>query len=291
MKKTYRILIIIALLLLTVGLIYTVLQLRSSKQENVELVKNFELDKQELESEYDNFARQYDELQFTIQNDSLAEKLSKEQARVQELLQELRSVKSSNASEIRRLKDELATLRKILIGYVHQIDSLNRENKDLREQTLAITQRYQQVAAEASTLAQEKQSLTEKVSLAAQLNATGIALISLNKKGRNASKIKDVARFQINFTLARNVTAETGMQTIYVRLVKPGNQTLAKSGDTFTYENRSLPYSIRRTVEYTGEEMPVTVYWDVTEFLESGTYRVEIFTNGQLIGSRSVSVK
>lgn len=46
--------------------------------------------------------------------------------KTQRLLEELRTVKSSNATEIRRLKQELASLRKIMIGYINQIDSLNR---------------------------------------------------------------------------------------------------------------------------------------------------------------------
>ena len=29
------------------------------------------------------------------------------------------------------------------------------------------------------------------------------------------------------------------------------------------------------------------VYWDVEEFLQAGTYRVDIFADGNLIGSQS----
>ena len=55
-----------------------------------------------------------------------------EQAKVQRLMEELRTVKSTNAKEIARLKKELATLRKIMRNYVIQIDSLNRANEQLK---------------------------------------------------------------------------------------------------------------------------------------------------------------
>jgi len=55
-------------------------------------------------------------------------------------------------------------------------------------------------------------------------------------------------------------------------------------GGTFEYENRQLEYSIRKDIEYTGEEQAVIVYWDVAEALSAGTYRVDIFADGHNIG-------
>lgn len=63
------------------------------------------------------------------------------------------------------------------------------------------------------------------------------------------------------------------------------------STGTFTYENRELDYSIRKYIEYTGEEQQVTVYWNVEEFLYPGTYRFDIFAEGTLIGSEEYSIK
>lgn len=90
-----------ALVLLLIGV--TIL-LVMEKTTNKELVQEFELEKEDLENEYTRFAQQYDELKLTISNDSLSVLLEQEQLKTQRLLEELRTVKSSNASEIRRLK-------------------------------------------------------------------------------------------------------------------------------------------------------------------------------------------
>lgn len=74
------------------------------KQTNYELTQEFKLEKEDLENEYTQFSKQYDELKLTVSNDSLAVLLEQEQTKTQRLLEELRTVKSSNASEIRRLK-------------------------------------------------------------------------------------------------------------------------------------------------------------------------------------------
>mgnify|MGYP000820422310 FL=1 len=66
---------------------------------------------------------------------------------------------------------------------------------------------------------------------------------------------------------------------------------LSKSdSNTFPYENRELVYSIKKYIEYNGEEQNVTVYWDVEEFLYAGSYRVDIFSDGTLIGSQSFNL-
>ena len=98
-------------------------------------------------------------------------------------------------------------------------------------------------------------------------------------------------KLKINFTIVKNITAETGERTLYVRITKPDNGVLSKSdSNTFPYENRELVYSIKKYIEYNGEEQNVTVYWDVEEFLYAGSYRVDIFSDGTLIGSQSFNL-
>ena len=102
-------LLIVAGSLLILLLIGVTILLISEKQTNKELVMEFNLDKEDLENQYTDFARQYDELKLTVSNDSLSVLLEQEQLKTQRLLEELRTVKSSNATEIRRLKKELAS--------------------------------------------------------------------------------------------------------------------------------------------------------------------------------------
>jgi hypothetical protein len=48
---------------------------------------------------------------------------------------------------------------------------------------------------------------------------------------------------------------------------------------------------MRKTIEYGGEETTVTTYWNVNEFLGAGEYRVSIFADGNMIGSRTFTFK
>ena len=288
-KNKSLIIAIIVLVIIALGAAFFGINQMQQKKEMSEL---FAIEKEEMENEYSTFATQYDELQIQINNDSLREKLESEKLKTQRLLEELRQVKTSNAAEIMRLKKELKTVRAVLRTYVIHIDSLNKLNEALKEENKEVKNKYSAATRQISSLSKEKESLNKKVTLASQLDATNITTNPLNKRGKTAKKAKDAKKLAISFTIVKNITAETGNKTLYVRIAKPDNEILTKSdSNTFAYENRNISYSIKKYIEYTGEEQTVTVYWDVEEFLPSGTYNVYIFADGNMIGQGSFGLK
>ena len=205
MDKSKKLIIVIILLVVIIGGVsfYAFHQAK----ENKEMSELFAVEKLEMENEYTTFATQYDELQIQINNDSLREKLESEKLKTQRLLEELRQVKTSNAAEIMRLKKELKTVRAVLRTYVIQIDSLNKLNQALAEENQEVKQKYTQATRQINNLSQEKKNLNEKVTLAAQLDATGISVEPRNKRGKTAKKVKDVKKIAISFTIVKNITA------------------------------------------------------------------------------------
>lgn len=284
-------LIISSIIILIVAIVAVTYLLIQEKKEKNDMAQLFSLEKEEMENEYTRFANQYDELQYQLSNDSLINVLESEKVKTQRLLEELRSVKTTNAREIMRLKKELATVRAVLRTYIIQIDSLNRINQVLKEENKEVKQKYNEAARQITNLAEEKKALNEKVELASQLDATNIWVKAQNKRGKEAKKVKDVMKFAIGFTITKNISAKAGERILYIRITKPDNDVLTKnSSDTFTYENRTLNYSIKKYIEYDGEEQNITVYWDVEEFLYAGTYRVDIFADGIMIGSKKFTL-
>jgi chromosome segregation ATPase len=286
MKKFWFWITVVVVALLSAVAVYLFLDLQDQKQANEEMQELAALDKQEMENEYERFTLQYSEMMTQINNDSIVAQLTQEQMRTQQLLEELKRVKATDAREIARLKRELATVRDVLRTYIRQVDSLNQLNTALRDENSKIKNVLAQTNREVAGLQNEKASLTEKVAIAAQLDATGISMTPLNKRNKEAKKMKDCKQIQIRFTITKNVTASNGNRVIYVRIMTPSGTTL-NGGGTFDYENRQLEYSMKKVIEYSGEEVTVNTYWDVAEFLSAGEYRVSIFADGSMIGSRT----
>lgn len=290
MNKKILIPLIVLIVALLGGVAYLFMSLEQQKQDNADMQELAELDKQEMENEYERFALQYSEMKTQINNDSIIAQLTQEQMRTQQLLEELKQVKATDAREITRLKRKLATVRAVLRDYVMQIDSLNRLNESLKAENTRVNAQLEQRNTQIAGLSSEKASLSEKVAIAAQLDATNIQMQLLNKRGKDTRKLKDCRQVRVGFTITRNVTASNGFRTIYVRIQNPGGNTLG-GGGTFEYENRSIECSMKKVIEYTGEETPVTTFWNVSQVLEAGDYRVSVFADGNMIGTRTFSFK
>ena len=265
MKKYVLPLMSLVILALIAGAVWLFLNLQEQKQVNQDMKELAALDKQEMENEYERFALQYSEMKTQINNDSIVEQLTQEQLKTQKLLEELKKVKADDAREIARLKRELATVRAVLRDYVMQMDSLNRLNENLKRENTRVTAELEQRTQQVVGLSSEKASLSEKVAIAAQLDATNISLMLLDKKDKamKKPKLKDCRKMQVSFTISRNVTASNGNRTVYVRIQNPGGNVLG-GGGTFPFENRDIECSARKVVEYTGEETNVSVFWPVT---------------------------
>jgi len=243
-----------------------------------------------MENEYEQLTLQYGEMMTQINNDSIIAQLTREQMRTQQLLDTLRQVRANDAREIARLKRELATVQAVLRSYIRQVDSLNQINQSLIAENQQIRGRLDESQRQNEDLQQERERLTERVIIAAQLDATAISMTILNKRNKVAKKMKDCKTIQVSFNISRNVTAENGTRTIYMVIQTPAG-TVLDGGGTFPYESTQLTYSMKKVIEYSGEETPVVAYWQVSEYLEGGEYRVSIFADGNLIGSRSFTFK
>lgn len=292
-KNTTKIVLIslvVALAIVSVLLVWMNLQQKTEMKEMVEIM---EFEKEQLEDEYEELAIQFDGFQAQdIHNDSLAQLLAKEQQRVQDLREELRITKVTNARRIAELKKELATVRQVMVSYVHQIDSLDRTNKRLVAENQQVKQQYQEVARQAQQLEEERTQLAEVVSRASMLEITHFQMTPLNKRDRKTSIYNQIQKLQFDYTVGRNITNKPGMKTLYMRITRPDGEVMQKSvNDVFSFENSEIAYSVSKDFEYAGEEISGSLYWLVEEILQIGWYNADFFVDGELIGSFPFQIK
>lgn len=293
MTKTNKILLITVLVLLigAIGaLVYLNYHQRNEMQELVEII---EIEKEELQEEYENLAIEFDGYsQMDIQNDSLQDLLYREQQRVQDLLEELRITKVTNARRISELKKELATVRTVLKDYIRQVDSLNATNARLTEENIIVRAENEQVKTKNTQLTNLNTQLTETVTRAAMLELTDCTCTMLNKNDRKTRMVSQVTKLQFDYTIAKNITCERGLKDLYVRVITP-NGVLMKEAENkrFPFESDSIAYSITQQFEYSGEQYMGTVYLPITEEVEKGFYTIDFFCEGNLIGSFPIQIR
>lgn len=301
MKIKHVIALIIGLILCLSALFYYLLQgerrnLEAEKEaftkaQTEAMQEELAMLAEEYKSQYNKISVKGPEGDFVMGTDSLIKQLMAERQKVDQLQAELRDNKRTSAERIAALTKEVSTLRKVLKSYVVQIDSLHATNERLRAENQEVKASFERSQSEVAQLSTEKSELTSRVNLAAKLDATAISIRPIDKRGKTAKNIDKVVNLEISFRVAKNVTASVGQKIFYTRIMRPDDEVMLKAGaGTFSFEGKSLPFSTRREIEYNGEETAVTMYWPVEESLMSGRYRVQIFADGNLIGTGGFSL-
>ena len=289
-KKNIYIWILIAVLLAAIGGL--VAWNLTQRNELNEMVEQMTIEKEELQEEYEDLAIQFDGYQqMDIRNDSLQDLLSREQQRVQDLLEELRHTKASNARKIAELKKELATVRMVMKDYVRQIDSLNATNARLTAENQQFKEENKQVKEQNTHLSTLNEQLTETVTRASMMEVTTCSVTMLNKNDRKTRMVSHLSKLQFDYTIAKNITCTPGLKELYVRIMDPNGNLLGEDAEhLFAFESDEIPYSLTQQIEYTGEAYEGTCYQAIDKAVD-GFYTIDFFCDGNLIGSFPFQLK
>lgn len=273
---------------------------KKALEEAVALKEQAELDmaQRELQNDYDALNNEFaifENSRQMVLDDSvklaLTQKYETARLQIEKLTQELKNQKNKSAAEIKKLKDEISTLRNLLRHYVEEINRLNQENQALRNENAEIKDRNQQLTSRVQETARRNEDLSKRMTLAEKLNVTGLNLMALNKKGKQEKKIQKARQLRVTFTIPQNNSTPVGEKTIFLRIVSPSGQLLGDAG-SFSFEGGSVAYTAKKVVEYAGEEIGgVTIYWDVNTALTAGQYTVELFADNYRLTSRSFDMK
>ena len=294
MNKTSKIILSVSIILiLGLGaLIYFQFsKITEAENQLVELTQVMEFEKQQSIEEYEKLAMEYEEFYIETSNDSLLKLFDEEKQKVQQLLQELKTVKATNARRIKELQKELGTVRGVLKSYIYKVDSLNTVNDNLKKENVKVKKQIQEANEIARLLEEKTNELDAKINLASILEADEIQIKTLNKKGKVTKSLKRITNIELCFQVLRNITAERGYKTIYIRIADANGEVLYTEENTFEFEGKELIYSAKKEIEYNGEDTPVCMYYKVTNPLQTGSYSIAIFADGNLIGTTGIVLK
>ena len=286
-KRNFLIITAASVIILILGfaVVYFMRKASQKEAEVAEVVEMMNFEKEQVQKEYANLNQEFEGYTSNIKNDSLVKLLQDQKTKVQQLLEELRVTKSTNAKRIAQLRKELATVRQIMIQYVNQIDSLNSANKVLKTENVEVHRKYKAATETVQTLSKEKESLNQVVTRASILEVTNFSMTPLNSKGKKTGRFTQTSNLQFKYTISKNITAQPGEKIIYLRITRPDDDVLTKPGNVFQFENKIITYSSSKNFEYTGEALSDVIYWKVGEILQKGTYRAEFFIDGNRVGS------
>lgn len=261
------------------------------RSEHQSIVREMNAEKDSLKIKLTHMIVGYDSLK--SENDTLNYNMQLAQTHVRNLLTEISQVKKASYQQITQLRDQIVTQQKIMRNFVVQIDSLNARNKILMAEIKQAKTTIVGISKEKRQLEKEKSKLQKTVAQAMVLETIKLKAEGITKSSRATQKIKKLKKIRISFTLSKNITAKRGNKTIYARITRPDQVLLMKSKkDVFRFEDLKIPFSTKRVVEYEGSELPVNIYYTPNpKDLMRGTFKVDIFADGNNIGSTEFTLK
>lgn len=283
--RGYRIVIIIlSVILVALSVLYFSIH-RQQMRDN-ELLQ---ADRDSIQNDLGRLMTDYDNLQ--VSNDSISANLTIERDRADSLMTRLKKERSWSLAKIKQYEKEVGTLRTIMTGYIRQIDSLNTLNKQLISENVSFRKEITSAKLRADMAEEKAAELDNKVKVGSVIRARDIRLSALNARSKPVSRVKNADRLRVDFVLAANELAEPGNKAVYVRIISPDGYVLTTEAmPTFEYEGERLSYSAMREVDYQNQDLEVGIYFNSSGFAP-GTYQVELFCEGRLIGQSQIVMR
>lgn len=279
--RGYRIVIVIlAVILVALSLLY----FNIHRQQQAEYVL-LEQDRTKIQGDLDSLIVSFDDLK--IENDSIAANLEE----ANKLMDQLKNERRLNYAKIRAYEKEVGTLRTVMQGYIRQIDSLNTLNKKLVTENISYKKEISTAQLRAEMAEERAEELNNKVRVGAVIRARNIGMIAMNAKSKEITRVKNAARLCVDFVMAGNELAEPGSKTVYLCITSPDGYVLSTpDASSFSFEGEPKIYSAERTVDYANDDLPVRIFYNGSGFT-AGTYRIELYAEGRLIGQTEVAMR
>lgn len=278
--------------ILSVILVAVIVLFFIQRSEHKSALTGLKAEKDSIQSELAQIATSYDSLR--TENDTINGQLFMAQEKVRDLMLEIEQTKRVSVQKINEYQKQVNTMRGIMRDFVTQIDSLNRRNQQLLEENTQVKEQYKQAEIKNEQLSQEKDKLEKNLQRAAQLEVRDLIAEGMNSRNKETKFANRTDKIRISFVLNSNITAKRGPKNIYVRIMRPDQLLLSKSpGDLFQFEDLKIQYSAMREVNYEGMDLPVAIYWDNAgeSPLMIGTYTIDLFADGNNIGTTSIEFK
>jgi hypothetical protein len=309
----------IIILLLVVCLGYTGYLISSLNKENHEISKelsnllkeNNEMNKTLLNEEAlsaskalnlkDNLKLllvSYDSIE--LSNTLVVDSINLQREKIKTLIKKVDKLNSKSKKDWRsifKLKKEAETLRGIMIGYIHTIDSLNTLNVNLSNNLTEKTNKLKNVSNQNKRYKKQNKDLKSKVALGAVLQAGNITVsaIRIRNSGAQSETTRATKTNSIKacFNLLENKLSKSGDKNIYIKVVDPNQKTLLSKNpiNIMSSDGDNLELSSKRIVNYQNENMDLCIFHEIEDVLQPGNYKVEIYNDGYLIGESSFALR
>ena len=240
----------------------------------------------------------YDSLE---QNNSVAiDSINTQREKINNLMQEVDKLDKKSKRDWRKiykLKKEAETLRSIMKGYIHTIDSLNTLNINLSNDLTEKTQKLSNVSKQNKKIIKQNEALQKQVAIGAVLQINNVLSSGIRIRSSGAqsetTRASKTNMIKTCFSIIENKLAQAGDKEIYIRILD-SEGTLLNAPTPLTIINQQkeeLKMSSKRTINYQNQDTDLCIFYEIENSIPAGNYSVEVYAEGFLIGETSIALR
>lgn len=247
-----------------------------------------------LQRDFDAANAQIDELSSeNTHMDSLVKSKDQELSSLRGRITQILGDKNATQAQLNQARDLIAQLNGNIEQYKQEVERLEGEK-------IVLTTQRDSIKRSLDTATQVNSELSQKVDLGSVLHASNIQIraVHLRPNGKEVitNRAKRADRLQITFDLDENRITPSGPKDLYVCITAPDGTPLAVealgSGRFTLADGTEKLYTAMKSIPYTtGKKSSVNIQWKQNSTFSPGTYKVEIYQGGYLIGQGDVLMK
>lgn len=203
------------------------------------------------------------------------------------------------------LKEKYSDITDRLEGYTtllqHQdeeIERLKKVNALLLTENTGLKTEKVKLSDSIVQLKQTEKKLIEKIEIASALKAENITINALNERGKERDggvyKAKHIDQLKITFNLAENNVTKIEGKDIYIVIRDQRGEPfydINTGSGTFIYQNKEIFYTSKQNILFDNTKQVLTFLYKKGNDYTSGTYTIDIYADGDKIGTSSFVVK
>jgi hypothetical protein len=196
--------------------------------------------------------------------------------------------------ELIKARNLIVSLKEVIEGYKTQVEKLANDKVSLIQEKQDIASQRDKVQAHFDSAVTVINQKEDSIDIGSTLSAVNFSITGINQKSSGKEKETAVARhvdkLRINFEIAQNRIAGSGMKELYVCVTDPQNIPITVealgSGKFNTRDGAEKFYTQKVDVDYVQgpPNQIISFDWRQNTNFEPGDYKIEVYNNGFKIG-------
>ena len=298
-KKLYLAIIAI-LLLLNCGTLY--MYLTTNKEKADVITQKDDLQK-EFNSLNDTLDTRIMELeQYKGKNAELDQEIAQKQEEIEQQKKTISGLFAKgkmNEKELKAAREKIAAFETSINDLKQRIEELTQQNQQLTAQNQQLNTDLNAEKQTTSSLSEQNKGLSKKVEMGSLLKLQTVTVTGIKKKSNGkeneVKRIKQLESLKISFETGENKVLEPGNLSLYLRIMNPKGETISVTDQgsgsfTLSESGETMQFTKKADFDWSQTNKKIVVYWG-QNIKDAGTYKVEIYQSGYLIGKGSVELK